>query len=141
MASVHKNCKMRPHHPSMLRTQNSLCSLFSVDHNIIIIIHHSSYFFVTRYSYNPSPIFSKFRGNITIMGTQSTMKRLSRAKLLLLLAAPTDGYIIPTHDARSFSNDHSVISNGRINDRTDIGTLSVPSVGIGTIAWSSDSCK
>lgn len=133
----------RPHHPSLLRTLLShpssdfFCSRGDTSCKYseprLLTIQHIIKFFVL--------ILNPWKHYQNIMVTQSRMKRRSRAKLLLLLAAPIDGYITPTPDARSFSKDHSMISNGRVNDRTEIGTLSVPSVGIGTIAWSSDSCK
>lgn len=88
---------------------------------------------------------------------------IKRLALTLLLASATDAFVArsrssnalrfeknggPQHSIRQGSRTWMVLKGAEKVERkiqgpdvTDLGSLKVPSVGIGTIAWSSDSSK
>jgi hypothetical protein len=79
----------------------------------------------------------QFSGQMAIFKTYSTMNRMGHFKtvaifLLLMTAKSIDGYVIPNVRNKPISN---------AVDTTNLGSLTVPVVGCGTISWSSNSCE
>jgi pyridoxine 4-dehydrogenase len=69
------------------------------------------------------------------------MNFVSTITFFALLASPCSSYVLQTPEQKSLSSSGSqpILMSVATNDRTNIGDLTVPSVGIGTIAWSSNS--
>ena len=87
--------------------------------------------------------------------TRSSSNKMVKTLMLLSAVVTAEGYVVAPSSSTTTTPPISTASTGNLlrkeqkdninpiihEDTTEIGTLRVPNVGIGTISWSSTGCK